>query len=76
MSKFENMSDGEKRQYILNSITDAVSNLMYYDRKGSESSNPGDFEQAIFDGVISVEDMVEAFRESVEQAIGYQKVSP
>jgi len=50
---------------ILGHIEDVVSNLLYYDRKEDESLPVGVIEQAIEDGVLTVDDIVEKFKQEL-----------
>jgi hypothetical protein len=53
------------RDRILNVVSDLVGDFMYYDRKESEHLPVGAIEQAIADGVITVDEIVAKFREGV-----------
>lgn len=46
---------------IINTISDTVSNFMYYDRKNNDVLRIGEIEQAVIDGVITVDEIVKAF---------------
>lgn len=43
-----------------------VSDLLYYNRKEDEDLPVGAIEQAVKDGVITVEELVECFKEEIE----------
>ena len=51
------------KQTILDTIDDTVAKLVYYDRKEDEELPVGAIDQAVRDGVITVDEMVEKFRE-------------
>lgn len=55
----------EIRRRIIGLISDRVADLMYYDRKEDEGLPVGAIEQAIEDGVITIDEMVAAFRENL-----------
>jgi len=50
------------KQLIKDTITDMVSNLLYYNRKDDEELEVGDIEKAIKDGVITVDEICELFK--------------
>lgn len=51
-----------RRQIILDVISDAVSDLLYYGRKESETLPRGSIEEAIAAGEITAFEIIEAFR--------------
>lgn len=55
--------------YIFNTVSDLVSNFLYYDRKGDEDLPQGAIERLIKDGVISINEIVDKFREEIEKNI-------
>lgn len=52
---------------ILDTITDLASNFLYYDRKESDL-RVGMIEEAVKLGYITVDDMVNKFREELEKS--------
>ena len=50
-----------KKEHILNNMEDLISNFLYYDRKEDEELPRGFIEDAIFNGEITIEDIVEKF---------------
>ena len=53
------MSNPELKQTIINTIGDLCSNFLYYDRKEDEYLSSDQLEQAVKDGVITVDEMAE-----------------
>jgi hypothetical protein len=58
-----------KRELILNSITDLVSNFLYYDRKEDEELKIGDIENCIKNNELTIEEMVKKFKFELEKNI-------
>lgn len=58
-----------RRELILCTISDCVSDLMYYDRKEDEYLEDGAIEAAIENGEITVDEMVERFRSELTDVI-------
>lgn len=58
-----------RKELILGTIRDGVSDLMYYDRKEDEELPRGSIEEAIQKGELTMEDMVDAFREALKERI-------
>lgn len=59
-----------RRDLILATIDDAVSELLYYGRKEDEELPCGDIEAALAAREISVDEMVEAFRAALMKGLG------
>lgn len=57
------------RERIIGVVSDNVSDLLYYDRKGDEDLPVGSIEKAILDGVISIEEIVEIFRDNLKRCL-------
>ncbi len=57
----------EKREAILGIVSDAVLDLLYYDRKECDIFPVDAIEQHIKDGVITVDDMVNKFRDNIQE---------
>jgi hypothetical protein len=56
------MEPEQLKETILNSAATAAAKFVYYDRKEDEELPRGAIEQAIVDGVITEDEIVEAFR--------------
>jgi hypothetical protein len=54
-------ASADLRQTILNTVSDLVSNFTYYDRKGDEDLSSDDLEEAVKQGVITVDEIVAQF---------------
>lgn len=50
-------------------ISDLVSNFLYYDRKEDEDLPKGAIDKAVKRGEITVDEMVQAFREELEKGL-------
>jgi hypothetical protein len=61
------MSD--RRELILATIDDAVTDLIYYDRKEDEDLPRGEIEKAVKAGEITADEIVERFRYGVYKAL-------
>jgi hypothetical protein len=55
-----------RKQLILDTISDAVTDLLDYDRKEDEDLPRGDIEEAVAAGEITVAEMVDCFRSCLE----------
>ena len=58
-----------KLDIVQGTIEDAVSDLLYYDRKEDEDLGRGEIEALIYGGHLSVDQVVEWFRKGLEQHI-------
>lgn len=58
-----------RRELILTTVDDAVSNLLYYNRKEDEDLPRGAIEAAIEAGEITVDEIVEHFRTGLVSGI-------
>jgi hypothetical protein len=56
------MSQHDLNLLIKDTISDAVGNLLYYHRKEDSELPVGCIDQAVRDGVITIDEMVEEFR--------------
>lgn len=54
------------KEIILNTISDLCSNFLYYDRKEDEELSIEQLEDAVESGEITIDEMVEKFRENLE----------
>lgn len=52
-------------QTVFDTVTDLVSNFLYYDRKEDDELPAGAIQDAIRDGHIAIDDIVEHFREKL-----------
>lgn len=55
-----------REEIIESEIIDLVSDLLHYDRKEDEDLPRGAIEQAVENGEITVDQMVQTFREALE----------
>lgn len=62
--------NADTKQNIENIITDTVINLLYYDRKGCEVIPVGEIERLIKLGDISIDWMVDTFKQELNGVIG------
>ena len=56
-----------KRDLILGTIEDLISDFLYYDRKEDEELFRGDIEEAIESGVVTIEEIVEKFSSELKK---------
>ena len=61
------MTDAELKKYLLGVVGDAVLDFMVYDRKDDEELPRGVIEDAVSRGVLSLDDLVQAFRTHMEE---------
>ena len=59
------MTNEETKEYIFGSVEDLVSNFLYYDRKEDEDLPVGKIEELIEDKTISIDELVERFRQAL-----------
>lgn len=55
----------EKKEYFLACISDAVSDLVYYDRKDCEELNRDQVDELINSGEVTVSEMLETFKKGI-----------
>ena len=65
-SNFDKLDPQEKRDYIAGIVEDTISNFLYYDRKSDEDLGVDDIENAVRDEIITVDEIVQLFREQLE----------
>lgn len=53
------------KDYVFSVIHDVVADFVYYDRKGDEVFSADDLQKMVKTGAITVDEMVEAFREQL-----------
>ena len=58
------------KQLILDRITDLCSNFVFYDRKEDEKLSINKLNKAVDDGVITVDEMVEHFKDCLLNTFG------
>lgn len=58
-----------RRELIMASVSDAVADLIYYNRKEDEELPLGAIEDAIADKEITVDEIVSAFRAALEKGL-------
>jgi hypothetical protein len=68
MSSKRGMSS-KRRDLILGCIGDAVSDLLYYDRKDDEELPRGEIEAAIEAKELTIDDMVDRFRAVLQEGL-------
>lgn len=59
----------KRRALIEHTISDMVSDFLYYDRKDDEELSGDDIEDALNAGEITIEQMVECFRKELEEGL-------
>jgi hypothetical protein len=62
------------KEIILSAITDLSSNFLYYDRKEDEDLSSEDIEDAVENGIITIDEMVEEFRRNLEDTLKFKKI--
>lgn len=60
------------KETILLTIGDLVSDFVYYDRKEDEELSESQLDGAIADGTITIDEMVEKFRECLEKTYKHE----
>lgn len=58
------------RKVILDTVSDLVSDFLYYERKEDEFLPRGAIEQAIADKTITVDEIVETFKTQLKAGLG------
>ena len=59
----------DKKQAILDTVDDLVSNFLWYGRKEDEDLPRGEIEKAIKSGVISIKDITDKFEEELRELL-------
>ena len=59
------MTNEETKEIIFGTVEDLVSNFLYYDRKEDEDLPVGKIEELIEDKTISIDELVERFRQAL-----------
>jgi hypothetical protein len=52
-----------QKEYILATVKDLCADFLYYDRKEDEDLSDEDIEDAVKNGIITIDEIVETFRE-------------
>lgn len=63
------MSEKTRRQHIIDSVTDSVSDLLYYDRKEDEDLPRGAIGEAVRSGEITVEEMITFWADELREGV-------
>lgn len=61
----------DRKQLILTTVDDLVSNFLYYDRKEDEELPRGAINDAIRDGELTVDEIVEQFKADLRKGLSY-----
>jgi hypothetical protein len=61
--------DESLKQLILGTVEDTVADFLYYDRKEDEDLPRGAIEEAVAQGQITIDEIVNQFRQSLEEAL-------
>lgn len=64
------MSNEQLLKIIEDTVSDAITDFLYYDRKEDYQLGRGAIEQAIQDGVLTREDLIEMFRKHLIEGLG------
>lgn len=65
----ERVMPADLKARILGLVDDAVSDLLYYDRKNDEEISSDAIDKAVRDGVISIDEMVQKFRDCLVKGL-------
>lgn len=57
------------KETILNTVKDLCANFLYYDRKEDEDLSADDLEEAVKNGTVTIDEMVETFRQQLENTL-------
>ena len=57
----------EMKENILATVKDLCANFLYYDRKEDEDLSAEDLEDAVKNGIVTIDEMVEEFRKQLEE---------
>ena len=58
------------KQIILDTISDLAGSFLYYDRKGDSTLSMDDLNRAVKEGIITIDEMVEVFRDCLKNTLG------
>ena len=61
--------DESLKQLILGTVEDMVADFLYYDRKEDEDLPRGAIEEAVAEGQITIDEIVNQFRQNLEEAL-------
>lgn len=59
----------KRRDVILNTVSDLVADLVFYDRKEDEELGPDEINVAVDAGEITIDDMVSRFRDELTKGL-------
>lgn len=59
----------DRKDKIQSTLQDRVSDFLYYDRKEDEDLPRGAIQEAVLEGVITVEEMVKTFEEALREGL-------
>lgn len=57
------------KETIINTIKDLCADFLYYDRKEDEDLSADDLEEAVKNGTVTIDEMVETFRRNLENTL-------
>lgn len=57
------------KETIINTIKDLCADFLYYDRKEDEDLSADDLEEAVKNGTVTIDEMVETFRKQLEDTL-------
>lgn len=60
------MTDAELKFVILDTVSDLISDFLYYDRKGDETLPQGLIDQAVATGTITLDELVQAWSDGLK----------
>ena len=69
VSKKSIQNENKMKDKILNTVSDLVTNFVYYDRREDETLNSEQLYQAIRKGVVSIDEITSRFRNELISAI-------
>jgi hypothetical protein len=62
-----------RRETIVDTVKDSVSDLLYYDRKSDEDLPRGAIEEAITAGEITADEIVQVFQAALAKGLSWPK---
>lgn len=57
----------DKKQLILDTLSDTISNFLYYDRKEDDELPVWDIDSAILEGIITQQDLINHFTKIINE---------
>ena len=58
------------KKVVLDTISDLITNFLYYNRKEDEDLPVGSIESMVIDGEITIEEILQAFEKELREALG------